>query len=350
MLLENILIRIDGFLVAMAAAVLLALAAPALGAAGSLIPFNTMTQVGIAVVFFLHGANLSREALHSGASNWRLHSFVQASTFILFPLFGLLIFEYGGALLPPDMRLGFFFLCALCSTISSSVAMVAMARGNIAAAIFDASLSGIIGMVVTPALIGLIHPGGAGNVPMLRSILDIAYQLLAPFFLGHLLRPLLTTFIARWKPWITRLDRAVIVLIVYTAFCQSTQDGVWSKFSYSTLLEVVVLVALLLLAVLTVTTVLSRRLSFSTEDEITAVFCGSKKSLANGAPIAKILFGASPALGAILLPLMIYHQLQLIVCSFIARRYAQRSVSSASFASKSAASGNTRVSERYGSH
>jgi sodium/bile acid cotransporter 7 len=179
-------------------------------------------------------------------------------------------------------------------------------------------------MGVTPVLIGLVRPDAARSAPLLNSILDIALKLLVPFLLGHLLRPFLKTWIARWKPWVSKLDRAVIILIVYTAFCQSTLDGVWSKFSIFTLIEVALLVGSLLICVLSLTTVLARRLRFSTEDEITAIFCGSKKSLANGAPIAKVLFGASPALGAILLPLMLYHQLQLIVCSVLAKRYAQR--------------------------
>lgn len=318
-------VKIDGFLLAMAAAVALALIAPSIGAEGGPIPFELITLIGISVVFFLHGANLSREALTRGAANWRLHLFVQAATFVLFPILGFGIFFGAETFLPQDLRMGVLFLCVVCSTISSSVAMVAIARGSVASAIFNASLSGLIGIVVTPALISLVSAGGStGGPPVLSAILDIGLKLLVPFVAGHFLRPLLLRWLVQWKPWITKLDRAVIVLIVYTAFCQSTQDGIWSRFGVGTLLGVALLVGLLLFVVLALTTVASRRLGFSTEDEITAIFCGSKKSLASGAPIAKVLFGASPALGAILLPLMIYHQLQLIVCSVIAKRYAER--------------------------
>lgn len=308
----------------MAIAVALALAFPGVGAAGGVIPFDRMTEVGIGLVFFLHGANLSREALRAGAANWRLHAFVQASTFVLFPLLGILMFFGGAGFLPSDMRLGLFYLCAVSSTISSSVAMVGIAKGNVAAAVFDASLSGVIGMLVTPFLVALVWTGGADRLPVLKSVLDIAGKLLLPFLVGHLLRPLLARSLAAWKPWINRLDRGVIVLIVYTAFCNSTKEGVWSRSGLPTLLGVAALTFGLLLVVLFLTTAASRRLGFPVEDEITAVFCGSKKSLASGAPIAKVLFGASPALGAILLPLMVYHQLQLVVCSFVARRYAAR--------------------------
>jgi sodium/bile acid cotransporter 7 len=275
-------------------------------------------------VFFLHGTSLSPASLVQGAANWRLHLMVQSCTFILFPLLGLGFYFGGAALLPHDLRLGIYFLCAVCSTISSSVAMVAIARGNLAAAVFNASLSGLIGMVVTPALMSLVDVGGAGLPPLDKSIADIALKLLAPFVAGHLTRRFLLGVVTRHKVWVNRLDRAVIVLIVYTAFCQSTVDGVWSTFSVMTLVEIGLVISAILAAVLTVTTILAKIMKLSTEDEITAIFCGSKKSLANGAPIAKVLFAGSPALGAVLLPLMLYHQLQLIVCSVIARRYAER--------------------------
>ncbi len=318
--------RPDGFLLAMLVAVGLALVAPNVGAKGGLIPFGAITQLGIAIVFFLHGANLSPSALRAGAANWRLHVFIHATTFVMFPALGFLIYRLSGSALPPDMRLGVFYLAALCSTISSSVAMVAIARGNLAAAVFDATLSGLIGMVLTPILMSLVVPHGAGHLPVLQSIGDVALKLLAPFAAGHLLRPFLVPRLASRKSWITKLDRGVIVLIVYTAFCDSTAAGVWSRYGFEPLVTVAVVVAALLACALVTTTLVSRSLGFSREDEITAVFCGSKKSLANGAPIANTLFAGSPSMGAILLPLMIYHQLQLIVCSILARRYAERMV------------------------
>jgi sodium/bile acid cotransporter 7 len=310
----------------MLVAVGLALVAPNVGAKGGLIPFGAITQLGIAIVFFLHGANLSPSALRAGAANWRLHVFIHATTFVMFPALGFLIYRLSGSALPPDMRLGVFYLAALCSTISSSVAMVAIARGNLAAAVFDATLSGLIGMVLTPILMSLVVPHGAGHLPVLQSIGDVALKLLAPFAAGHLLRPFLVPRLASRKSWITKLDRGVIVLIVYTAFCDSTAAGVWSRYGFEPLVTVAVVVAALLACALVTTTLVSRSLGFSREDEITAVFCGSKKSLANGAPIANTLFAGSPSMGAILLPLMIYHQLQLIVCSILARRYAERMV------------------------
>jgi sodium/bile acid cotransporter 7 len=72
---------------------------------------------------------------------------------------------------------------------------------------------------------------------------------------------------------------------------------------------------------------MSRRLGFSREDEITIVFCGSKKSLSSGIPMAKVFF-APGALGMVILPLMLFHQIQLMVCAVLAAQWARRGQSS----------------------
>lgn len=317
--------KLDGFLVAMLAVVGFAFAWPELGATGGPLPLSLITSVGISVVFFLHGAGLSRAALTTGATNWRLHLFIQSSTFVLFPVLGIVLLFTTASILPSEARIGIFFLCALCSTISSSIALVAMARGNVSAAVFNASLSGIIGMVATPLLMApVVDVHLAGQQPVLNSIVEIAVKLLLPFGLGHMLRPLLADHLAKRKKWVGRLDRGVILAIVYASFCQSTADGLWSRYDPTTIALIAGLVTLLLLFVLTLTRSLARLFGFNREDEITAVFCGSKKSLANGAPIAQTLFGGNPAMGMIVLPLMIYHQLQIVVCTLIAQRYARR--------------------------
>jgi sodium/bile acid cotransporter 7 len=315
----------DGFVIAMLCAVAVAFAVPWLGAPGSPVPFGAITQVGIALVFFLHGANLSREVLIKGVTHWRLHLFVQASTFILFPLIGFAIL-IGGRMtaIPNDLLIGFFYLCALPSTVSSSVAMTALGRGNVPAAVFNASLSGLIGMVVTPLLVGLIAGDAAGEMPSVgRAIGDVALTLLLPFALGQASRPLTGAFLARHKKWIGKIDRGVILLIVFTAFAASTAAGTWATFGLGLLALTIAMTGAILAVALTITMMLARLAGFARADEVTAVFCGSKKSLASGAPMARILFASHPSLGMIMLPLMLYHQLQLIVCSILARRYAQ---------------------------
>ncbi|WP_265313941.1 bile acid:sodium symporter [Sphingomonas lycopersici] len=323
------IMKIDGFLLAMLAAVVLAFLAPRLGAEGGALHMAQVTEIGIALVFFLHGANLSPQSLKAGAANWRVHLAVQATTYILFPLIGFAIFFGLSSVLAYEVRLGVFFLCALSSTISSSVAMTSMARGNVPAAVFDASLSGIIGMAITPSLIAMVAAVSGKPFPILPAIGDVALTLLLPFAAGQLSRPLIATWLAARKPIINRLDRGVIVLIVYTAFCESTASGLWWRYSPWVIAEIAAIAAILLAVVLGVTTALSRACGFPLADEVTTVFCGSKKSLANGAPIARILFAGNPAMGMIMLPIMLYHQLQLIVCSILARRYAARAAAAA---------------------
>ena len=285
---------------------------------------GTVTDFGVALVFFLHGAAVSPKAMRLAVANWRLHILVQASTYILFPVIGLAAWFALADVLAPELRIGLFFLCAISSTISSSVAFTAMARGNVPVAIFNATLSGLLGMVLTPVLMGLVLEAGAAAIPVLSQIGGILAKLLLPFLFGQLLRAPLAGYLARYKSVIGKADRVVIVLIVYAAFCDAAGAGMWTRENLASIMIIVLLCSVLLALVLTLTTWASRLLSFPVEDEIAAVFCGSKKSLANGAPIAKVLFGASPALSMILVPLLIYHQIQLVVCGVIARRYAMR--------------------------
>jgi sodium/bile acid cotransporter 7 len=314
--------KLDPFVAAMLGAVALAFLWPGLGASGGVLHLGLVTSVGVGLVFFLHGAALSPKALCDGAANWRLHLLVHASTFGLFPALGLAVFWGSGAWLPPDARLGVFYLCALSSTISSSVAMTALGKGNVAGAVFDATLSGLLGMVLTPLLVSLVAGGADHALPLGPAIADILIKLLLPFAAGQALRPWVGRFVHRHKAWANRADRGVILLIVYGAFCDSAAERVWARYGAGVIVEVALIAAVLLAVVLCATTLAARALGFSRADEVAAVFCGSKKSLANGAPIAKVLFGAAPGLGMILLPLMIYHQLQLIVCAVLARRYA----------------------------
>jgi sodium/bile acid cotransporter 7 len=324
-------LKIDGFLLAMAAAITLAFIAPELGARSGPLHLAQITAWGISLIFFFHGAGMSRSALKSGLRNWRLHAVIQGTTFILFPLLGFALY-FGTAigardtpLFSPDLRLGLFFLCAISSTISSSVALTGMARGNVPAAIFNATLSGLIGMVVTPLLIGLVAESMQYQIDLLDAMLDIFKTLLLPFALGQLLRPLLIDAMTRHKKWVTRLDRTIIVLIIFAAFCNSVVDGIWEQQSTLQLLALFALVLALLFAVLAAMGWLGRRLRFNGADTIAMQFCGSQKSLANGAPIAQILFAGHPGLGLILLPLILYHQIQLVVCTLLAQRYAARS-------------------------
>ena len=314
----------DRFVSLMVLSAVLGFLLPELGASDGPLRLGLVTQLGIALVFFLHGANLAPENLIAGVKNWQVHALVQATTFVIFPIFGLILFFAFQSILPESLRLGFFFLAALPSTISSSVAMTVLARGNVPVAVFNATLSGLLGLLLTPAMISLVTTTGSVQFSLFEAILNIALILLAPFALGQLLRPLIKGFLTRHKAHISLLDRSVILLIVFTSFATSTAGGIWTRFTALEFTATLVLVLVLLALAFGVTIFASRRLNLSREDEVAVVFCGSTKSLANGAPIAQILFAGSPILGVVLLPLMLYHQLQLVGCALLAQRYAKQ--------------------------
>ena len=284
--------------------------------------FDAAADAGIVLLFFLHGAKLSREAIWEGARNWRLHAAVLATTFVIFPLLGL-----GFSALPlmtAPVAMGVLFLTLLPSTVQSSIAFTAIARGNVAAAVCSASFSNLLGIVVTPALVALLmHVGGSGSGGgvSLASIEKIVLQLLVPFVAGHLLRPLIGGFVGRQKRLVTLVDRGSILLVVYTAFGAAVVEGLWSRVAGTELAIILVACVLLLGIVLTLTWGIARALGLRREDAIVLLFCGSKKSLASGVPMAGVLFPAAQV-GVVLLPVMLFHQLQLIACALIARRLA----------------------------
>jgi sodium/bile acid cotransporter 7 len=283
-----------------------------------------VTTVAIGLLFFLHGAKLSREAMLSGLTNWRLHLLVLASTFVMFPLIGLALKPLSGNLLTPDLYIGVLFLCTLPSTVQSSIAFTAMARGNVAAAVCSASASNFVGIFVTPLLVSiLIVRGGAASSSSWHAIISIVEQLLLPFLAGQLLRPWIGRWVDRHKPMLKIVDQGSILLVVYTAFSESVNEGLWHKLSSTSLITLAVVCAAMLAVALAIATWTSRRLGFDKEDEITIVFCGSKKSLASGVPMAKVLFAPS-ALGMVILPVMLFHQIQLMTCAILAQRWARR--------------------------
>lgn len=314
----------DGFLLSMVTAVLLASLHPDAGRSGGQLHIDAIIDYGIAAVFFLHGMGIPGEQLRAGLARWPLHLMVQGFTFGVFPLLGLILHAMAGTWLPPYLMLGFFYLCALPSTISSSVAMTGAARGNVPAAVFNATLSSLLGIVLTPLLITLVADTSGASLPLRDAIIDIARLLLLPFLCGQLLHHRLGRWFARYKPWTNVFDKAVIVLLVYTSFCDSVAAGLWRDYGAGLLLTTLGLAALLLAVALMLTWRVARLAGLPVEDEIVAVFCGSKKTLASGVPMAKVLFGSHPGLGLIVLPIMFYHQLQLLVAAVLAERYARR--------------------------
>lgn len=311
----------DRFTLSLLLTLALATVAPARGGAAAVL--DGLAQVAIGLLFFLHGARLSREAARAGLVHWRLHLLVLAFTFAAFPLLGLLLQPLFSHFLSAELSRGLLFLCAVPSTVQSSIAFTAVARGNVPAALSSASASNLLGVFLTPALVGLLLGAQGQGGLSFASILGVVLQILAPFLLGQLLR-------ARLGPWVRKrgflaslVDKGVILLVVYTAFSASVLEGLWSELPAAMLIGLLVACLLLLGLGFWGVRALARRLGFERADEVAIVFCGSQKSLVAGAPMAKILF-AGQSLGLLLLPLMLYHQAQLLTAAVIARRYARR--------------------------
>lgn len=311
----------DSFTVALLVTVALATFLPCTGTTA--VVFGHITTVAIGTLFFLHGAKLSREAVVAGAMHWRLHLLVLASTFVLFPLLGLALRPLALTFLTPELYMGILFLCALPSTVQSSIALTAMARGNVPAAICSASASNFIGIFLAPILVGLLVAKGGASKSSMDAVLSIVMQLLLPFLAGQFLRRWIGRWVDRHKATLKYVDQGSILLVVYTAFSEAVSVGLWQTISVETLVALGLFSILLLALVLGLMTFISRRLGFNKEDEIAIVFCGSKKSLASGVPMAKVLF-ATHSLGMVILPLMLFHQIQLMICAVIAQRYARR--------------------------
>jgi solute carrier family 10 (sodium/bile acid cotransporter), member 7 len=315
---------LDWFLLGMIAATLLAWLFPDPGAKGGALHPELLNKLGVALIFFLHGLLLSFAALRAGTLLWRLHLVVQLSTFALCPLIGLATIALLDGVLDPSLTLGVFYLCALPSTVSSSVAMTAAARGNVPAAVFNATLSSVLGVFLTPLWVGLVMGASGASLPLGRVVLDLVLWLILPLVVGQAVRPWLGAFAARHKPKINVIDRLTILLLVYTSFCDSVKSGVWLGSGGGALLATALYAVLLLTVLLVTVNAVCKLLGFSTEDRIAAVFCGSKKTLASGVPMARLMFAGHPGLSLILLPIMIYHPLQLVVCGWIASRHAAR--------------------------
>lgn len=310
----------DPLIVLIILAVIIAIIAPARGNFADI--FGQLTNVAIALLFFLYGARLSTQEALNGLKHWRLHLTILAFTFVVYPLIGIALRPLT-AVISNDMYLGILFLTLVPSTVQSSVAFTSIAKGNVAGAIVSASASNLVGVIITPLLVMFLM-GTGGGVHIDTSVFgEIALLLLAPFVLGQLTR--------RWVGKVAQskatkvVDRGSIAMVVYSAFSKGVVDGIWSSISLWDLAFLVVFAAAFVAFMLWLTRKASQKMGFNRADTIAIEFCGSKKSLATGLPMASVIFASGGAsLGLLILPLMIYHQVQLMMCSWLAARYAQR--------------------------
>src|SRR5690554_73520 len=318
--------RLDSFTLLLLGVIVLATVIPVRGETAEAL--SLIGTLAVALLFFLHGAALSRQQIVDGATHWRLHIVITALTFVFFPMAVLPINALGGIApqwMPADLGLGFLYLGVLPSAVSSSIAYTAMARGNVPAAICSAAASNVFGMMLTPfLLLLLVSTSGTGDFAVLEALKDIVLQLLLPFAVGHALRPWLGGFLGRNEKLMARYDQCVIWIIVYSAFSHSVVSGLWQNLPLQAIVFTIAICFGLLGLFMLIARMMVRKLGFSLEDEAAVVFCGSKKSLASGLPMAKVLFSGHPGFGMIVLPIMCYNQIQVIVGAILAQKYRVR--------------------------
>lgn len=311
--------KIDPLLIGIIVATIIAFIAPARGRFADV--FGALTTLAIALLFFFYGARLStREALR-GLTHWRLHATILAFTFVAYPLIGVAL-RPTTAFISPEMYQGIVFLTLVPSTVQSSVALTGIARGNVPGAVVSASMSSLIGVVVTPLLVMLLMGAGSGVHIDAAVFRNIALQLLLPFVLGQIAHNLVPSAGALAKSKATKIvDRGSIWMVVYAAFSQGVVAGVWGSIAAWEIAFLVIFAVVLVIAMLWVTAKVPRALGFSRPDIVAIQMCGTQKSLATGLPMASVIFGGA-TLGVLIIPLMIYHLVQLITCSAYASKLA----------------------------
>lgn len=316
--------KIDKFVLSIILVVLLAYIFPQLGSTSSSIPLDSIASLGVSLIFFFYGLKLSPEKIKSGLKNWKLHLLVQVCTFVVFPVIILCFYPLIHSEYDKNIWLAFLFLASLPSTVSSSVVMVSIAKGNIPAAIFNASISGLIGIIVTPLWLGLFLNTTTNSYNLGDIYTKLIIEVVVPVILGLFLHRFWGNLAQKHNNYLTLFDKSIILLIIYKSFAHSFEENVFSEIDAFAIMTIAIAVTVLFYLVYFLTGFISNKLRFSAEDKITAQFCGTKKSLVHGTVFAKILFPNPSVMGIVLLPIMLFHALQIFIISFIATHAANR--------------------------
>jgi solute carrier family 10 (sodium/bile acid cotransporter), member 7 len=317
----------NGFILALLCSVALAFLFPSPGARGGWMHPDLLNNAGIALILFLQGLAMAVERMKSGAGNWRLHLIIQSFTFLLFPVVGLAFHEITRIIWPSEpsaLRDGFLYLSVLPSAVSTSVVLTAVAKGNTSGAIFNAALSNILGVMFTPLLVRLLMQASGQVGSFGPLLLKITLLTLVPFALGMAIRPLVRKWVDAGRPMLNILSNGVILLIVYTAFCDSVEGRIWQHYGIGLTVKVLIGVIALFITMSLLVWTACNAARLQRDDFIAALFCSVKKTLAMGVPLAQLIFGAQGNLGLILLPIMFYQPFQLFVCGLLANYFADQ--------------------------
>ena len=314
----------NSFIIAIIISIAIAYFLPQVGADGSPVNLNLINSIGISLIFFFYGVSLDNSAIKNGLKNWKLHVSVQAITFLLFPLLVMAFYPLVKHTEYQLLWLSFLFMAALPSTVSSSVVMVSMARGNLPAAIFNASISGILGIILTPLWLMPFVQQSNIEFDFTTIYLQLTTEIIIPLALGLLLRRFLSRFANKYKRQLDRFDKFIILLIIYKSFVQSFEDKIFSKLDIWHLTIMAIIVLILFFLIYGITGWIGKLLKFNHADQITNQYCGTKKSLIHGAVFSEAMFGQTSIVGILLLPLMFYHAFQIFIISIYATKEGRR--------------------------
>lgn len=316
--------KFDWFITGLLLMIVLAYFFPQIGKTNGMLPMKTITEVGITLVFFFYGLKLSIYEFKDGMRNWRLHIWVHISTFIIFPVIILLAYPFIKTESQKLLWLGMLFLAALPSTVSSAVVMVSIAKGNVPAAILNASLSGLIGIIVTPLWISFFMQTGNNSYSLPGIFFQLIIKVIVPVIAGMLLYRFWGKWARLHRKILMSFDKIVVLLIVFHSFCNSFSQNIFKIISIKQLIVLFAIVILLFIIVYNIMALVARLKNFNRADTIALLFCGSKKSLMHGSVFSKVLFANSPYIGIFLIPIMLYHAMQIVVVGFIARKKAKQ--------------------------
>jgi sodium/bile acid cotransporter 7 len=317
-------LRSNGFVLGLLVAVALGFLFPRFGAHDGVLHPELLSNIGIAVILLLQGLSLPWEKVKAGLGNWRLHAIIQTFTFVVFPIVGFGLHVFAPLFWPsepPAIRDGFLYLCVLPSTISTSVVLTSVANGNTAGALFNAVVSNVVGVLLTPVLVHLLMQASGRSAPFGPLLVKIALLTLLPFAIGMILHHPLQKWVYAYKPWGNRISNGIVLFIVYSAFCDSVENNIWNLYGYALTLKVLLLVVALFAGMSFMIYAVCRFAQLNRADAITAYFCSVKKTLAMGVPLALLIFGPRPDLSLILLPTMFYHPFQLLINGLLANRW-----------------------------
>ena len=321
-LVKRLLTSLDRFTTGLLLSVLFSVVLPCRGEWA--VAMEHVSDAAVMLLFFLYGAKLSRRAVRDGLMHWRLQGLVAFSTFVMIPALGLMLSPLFSLWMTPELVMGMLYVCMLPSTVQSSIAFTSIAGGNVAAAVCAASVSSLLGVFLTPLLVGMFVTvsGQAGGLNA-DTFANICLIILAPFVAGQIVQRWIGTWVREHRNVTSWTDQSTIWLVVYSAFSHAMVQGVWKSVPLMSLGGVVVSCATVLTLTLLLTAWLARRLRFNREDRIAIIFCGSKKSLATGIPMMNVIFAGSQ-IGVLVLPLMVFHQMQLMVCAFLAKKWSRK--------------------------